>query len=684
MAKISFTTPLSNLPYVGPAYVSKLKRLGLLTVKDLLYHLPTRYENFQLVSMISLLQPGETVSVTGKVVDIKNVFTKNGKRLTQATISDTSGTIEVIWFNQIFLTKVIKPNSDWIFSGRVDFFGRKLAIISPQYELFKTHQGDQDYLSQIHTGRLVPIYPETEGLTSKWLRAKIAYLLKYYSDIIEDFLPPQILRENNLPSLKETMLKIHFPQALEEADYARRRIAFEELFLLQLSGLAQKKIRLSQRVGSILKLNPFKENLDKYEKSLPFVLTDSQKKASEEILRDLVKNTPMNRLLEGDVGSGKTVVASLALYLAILNNTQAALMAPTEILAQQHYETLSKFLKPLGINLFLLTSSNKDFPENFDFNQPFIAVGTHSLLYNHLDFKNLSLVIIDEQHRFGVEQRLTLTKKGENPHVLTMTATPIPRTMALTFYGDLDLSVLSELPQGRQKIKTWVVPEEKRDNAYEWIKKNLVSVFIVCPLIEESETLSTVKAASKEFENLQKVFPEFKLALLHGRMKAKEKNLLINDFREGKINILVSTPVVEVGIDIPQANIMVIEAAERFGLAQLHQLRGRVGRNNQQAYCLLFLSQEQEQTVKRLKFLESVFSGPKLADIDLKMRGPGDLWGKRQHGFLNLKAADLTDEELIKETKKVAEKIVDADLENKYPELIKEMKKLTQPEYNPN
>lgn len=685
MAKISFHTDLADLPYVGPAYVAKLNKLGLITVKDLLYHLPSRYENFQLVSHISLLRPQEVVSVKGKVLTIKNVFTKNGKRLTQATIGDESGVIEVIWFNQIFLTKIIKPNTHWIFSGKVDFFGRKLALMSPQYEPFKNSNDQHEgYLSQIHTGRMVPIYPETAGLTSKWLRAKIAYLLKFYSDIVIDFLPEEIIKKNQLLPLPEALLKVHFPKNFEESEKAKHRIAFEELLLLQLSGLKQRKKRFSQQVGLPLTINPFIEKLTVYQNALPFNLTGSQKKAITEILGDLAKQTPMNRLLEGDVGSGKTVVASIAAYLAILNNTQCAFMAPTEILAHQHFATLSKFLGPLGINIFLLTSSKKELPIDFDFNQPFIAVGTHSLLYDHLDFKKLSLVIIDEQHRFGVEQRLTLTKKGKNPHVLTMTATPIPRTVALTFYGDLDLSILSEMPQGRQKIKTWVVPEEKREKAYEWVKQNLESAFVVCPLIDESESLISIKAASKEFENLKSIFPEFKLALLHGRMKSTEKQRILRNFKEGKNNILVATPVVEVGIDIPQANIIIIEAAERFGLAQLHQLRGRVGRNNQQAYCLIFPSEENEHVLNRLKALETVFSGPELAEIDLKLRGPGDIWGKRQHGFLNLKAADLTDQNLIRETKNEAEKIVETDFEKEYPELVQEMKNLTQEEYNPN
>ncbi|HVZ66879.1 MAG TPA: ATP-dependent DNA helicase RecG, partial [Patescibacteria group bacterium] len=431
-------------------------------------------------------------------------------------------------------------------------------------------------------------------------------------------------------------------------------------------------------------VNKYKEVIDKFIKSISFELTNAQKKAVDEIFQDLGNTIPMNRLLQGDVGSGKTVVATISAYLAHLNGFQVALMAPTEILANQHYETISKLLEPLGVKVKLFTSSTKKTKnqEPSTNNQFDIAVGTHSLIQKGVNFHNLGLIIIDEQQRFGVEQRATLAEKGSNPHVLTMTATPIPRTIFLTIYADLKVSFLNELPKGRQKIKTHLVPNEKRKKGYEWIASKIKTeqsqVFIVCPFIEPSETLNTVKAVTEELEHLKRnVFPQFRLGLLHGKMKTAEKDKVVADFKAGKLDILVATPVIEVGIDIPTADIMLIEASERFGLAQLHQLRGRVGRGQKQSYCFLFTESKSDKTVERLTYLQTIDNGAELAEVDLKLRGPGEMFGTMQHGIPDLKIANLQDYPLFELARKEAEKIYPSF--KNYPNLVAMVEKTETP-----
>ncbi|MBI3559456.1 ATP-dependent DNA helicase RecG [Candidatus Gottesmanbacteria bacterium] len=597
------------IPGVGPAYAKRLEKLEIKTVNDLLYHLPFRYEDYSLISKIKNLQAGETVTVRGKVLEIKNQYTRGSFILQRALVEDETGVLEVLWFNQRFLTKTIYKNDQISLSGKIEKNGKRLVLKSPVYELE----------SQIHTGRLVPIYPETAGLTSKWLRTKIFNLL-----------------DNSVP---EALKKVHFPKSLEEAEEARLQLAFDELLASQLEAIKRKKERENKTVGNKFKIVEIREKLKIFVDNLPFKLTGGQKKVIDAIYKDLAKDTPMNRLLQGDVGSGKTVVAALAMLAANLNGYQAVLMAPTEILANQHFETL----KLLNLNVGIATGSQK---ENLDSK---IIVGTHALLNLKPaspagELLNIGLVVIDEQHRFGVEQQTKLKEKGINPHILTMTATPIPRALALTLYGDLDISLLEEMPVGRLPVKTWVVPEPKRQAAYDWIRKQQTQTFIICPFIEESETLFTVKSAKKEFENLAKnIFPDLKLGLIHGKLKPQEKDEILEKFKNKKLDILVATPVVEVGIDIPNATIMVIEAAERFGLAQLHQLRGRVGRSDKQSYCLLFA----EKGLERLKSLEKINNGLALAEIDLRFRGPGERFGQAQHGHWALKIATFADFEKL-------------------------------------
>jgi ATP-dependent DNA helicase RecG len=654
-------TPVSKIFMVGPTYAKRLERLKIKTVEDLISHFPFRYDDLSLISPIARVQPGETVTIRGEVISIKNEYTRGGKKIQKGLIADQSGEIETVWFNQPFLIRTIKVGEGYSFSGKIDWFGRKIVMVSPQYEVLKSPTTDHRPLitKTIHTGRLVPVYPETARVSSKWLRSRIAPLLEQILPELDDFLPTKIKRENNLLNLAEAIKWIHFPENKPQAEKARERLAFNELFLIQLASLKRKKDWQEKELAHQFSVH--QEKILEFLQRLPFALTEAQKRCVREILNDLTKNRPMNRLLEGDVGSGKTVVAAIAAYVSFLNGFQTAVMAPTEILAQQHYQTLSQFLSPLGVKISLLTGSSKSPITNHQ--SPNLVIGTHALIHRRARFVKLGFVIIDEQHRFGVVQRAQLMKKGKTPHLLTMTATPIPRTIALTLYGDLDLSVLDQMPPGRKRVKTWVVPPQKREAAYDWIKKRVKhtdeQAFIICPLIEESETLQSVKAATVEYQQLsQKVFPDLQLGLLHGRMKTKEKDRVIERFRQGKLDLLVSTPVVEVGIDIPQATVMMIEGADRFGLAQLHQLRGRVGRGTKESFCLLFTEVNQGRAVQRLKAMEKTFLGMKLAELDLKLRGPGEIYGTKQHGFPDLRVASFTDLNLIKKSRCSAEKIV--------------------------
>ncbi|MBI4029235.1 MAG: ATP-dependent DNA helicase RecG [Candidatus Blackburnbacteria bacterium] len=666
---MELNTPISTLPGVGTYFTYKLKKVGVTTVGDLINYIPTHYQDFSLITPIATLQPGEKVTIQGQIVEIKNIYTRTGKKIQQAVVSDGQETIDVTWFNQPYLVKSLPAGTQISLSGRVEAFGRKKSIVAPQWEKLQptTYQPQP---STLHTGRLVPIYPETEGLNSKWLRAKVSQVLPLVIEKLQDPLPDWILKKYGLLPLPLSLPLSHFPKTLEEAEKARHRIAFNELFELQLKSLIRKKQWKEQKVAPDFSLD--EDKIWQFLNNLPFELTKSQQKAGREILQDLTHKTPMNRLLEGDVGSGKTVVAALACFIAHLNGYQSAVMAPTQILATQHYKTLSTLLKPFGIKVHLLIGGPQRSRLKGDALKGYpVIVGTHALVQQGVPLKKLKklgLVVIDEQHRFGVRQRAVLSQKtdeGFGPHVLTMTATPIPRTVALAAYGDLDLSTLDELPAGRTPTKTWVVPPQKREGAYNWIRERVKNTdeqaFIVCPLIDESEKegFKTVKAATAEFEQLsKKIFPDFRLSLLHGKIKGKEKDEIMDKMKRGEVDILVATPVVEVGIDIPNATIMMIEAAERFGLAQLHQLRGRVGRGNKQSYCLLFTESASQNTLKRLKRLEKTLSGRALAELDLELRGPGEMYGTAQHGFPELKVASFSDYELIKASREAARELI--------------------------
>ncbi|MBI2599366.1 ATP-dependent DNA helicase RecG, partial [Candidatus Daviesbacteria bacterium] len=540
------------------------------------------------------------------------------------------------------------------------------------WEKLENLQSPQTSTQTLHTGKLVPVYPETMGLTSKWFRTKIAQVLPLVSSKLQDPLPEFI--QDTMISLTDALQKIHQPKDYKEVERAKERLSFDELFYVSLATLKARKEWSKKPL--VAPLTIYSDALEEFTGKLPFTLTNAQKRVIEEVIGDLKKNQPMNRLIQGEVGSGKTVVTAIIIYLVYLNHYKTLFMAPTEILAFQHYSTISNLLEPLGIKVGIYTGSKKSKDIIAD-----VMIGTHALLFEKLIPKDVGLVVIDEQQRFGVEQRTLLRSKAKLPHFLTTTATPIPRTVALVLYGDLDLSTIDELPKNRQQIKTYVVPNRKRNDAYKFIEKKIKEgdqAYLITPLIEESETLQSAKAAKVEFAKLKKVFPKLKLGLLHGRLKGKEKEEVMQKFKDRSIDLLVSTSVVEVGMDVTNATIMVIESAERFGLAQLHQLRGRVGRGPKQSYCLLFMGAEDSNSKSRLKNLEKINDGMKLAELDLKIRGSGEIFGIRQSGRFEFKLASFSDIHLVEKTRQAAQDVLKIDPAlDKYPTLKGKLDDLT-------
>lgn len=655
-------TSVQYLTGVGPVMAKKLKRLGIENVRDLLFYFPRRYDDFSKPQNINQLRIGQDAIIKASIVQIKQSRTRRRwMSIIEALLADDTGQIKAIWFNQPFLMKVLKPGQEWLFAGKInyDFKTKQKTLTVSQYE------------NPSATGPIIlPVYPETEGLTSKYLRKIIRPLISNVDNLISDFLPEEIRQKEKLIDLKNAIKNIHFPSQTNNIQQSQRRLGFDELFLIALRMIERKK-ELQKENGPRIKID--KIFLKDFVGKLPFKLTNAQRKAAWEIICDLAKKTPMNRLLEGDVGSGKTVVAAMAVAMVSKNNWQSIWLAPTEILANQHFENVSRLLHFQGVRVGLMTSANK----RADLENDDLIIGTHALIQKDVTFSRLGLIIIDEQHRFGVKQRAHLRKQQNLvPHLLSMTATPIPRTLALSFYGDLDLSILDELPPGRQKIITKVIDPKNRSEAYSFIGDEIRKgrqTFVICPLIDESKKDSNKlfdidkKSVVSEYQKLSKnIFPEFKIGMLHGRLKSKEKEKIMKDFTSGKLNLIVSTAVVEVGIDIPNATVMMIEGADRFGLAQLHQFRGRVGRGEHQSYCYLFANTWSNNTQKRLEAMVNCDNGFELAEKDLQIRGPGELIGIRQSGLPDLKMASLSDIILVKRARAEAEEVIAKGIE-KYP-----------------
>lgn len=678
---MNFTTPLSHIATIKKPTLAKLERMGLLTVRDLLYHFPFRYEDYSAIHTIDSLVPEEKCTIIGTITKIEAGRTWKKKLfLTEATLTDDTGQIRLVWFNQRFVAQTLEEGIDIRVSGKVSRDSKGLVMQSPAFE-----RSSRD---ATHTGRLVPVYPETAGLTSKFFRWQLTGIFQKLTEF-PDPIPEDILKQLHLPSLKQALFSLHFPKDSEHEQIARKRFAFDEMLFVQLKALQVKALFETAKAHPL----PFDETVIKrFVSTLPFTLTDAQRKASYEILRDMDRPHAMNRLLNGDVGSGKTVVAALAAFVTAEHNCQVALLAPTEVLARQHFESLSRLFANTGHGIALFTGSYRILDNQTTTRTtllkaikagiPKIIVGTHALLQEDVTFDSLALIVVDEQHRFGVSQRARLQELSFNsqdgskelvPHFLSMTATPIPRTLTLAFFGNLDLSLLDELPKDRKPIITKIGSSERdRQKIYEFIRSEITKgrqAFVIFPLVEESMALKDVKAAIAEHERLtETVFPHLSIGLIHGKLKAKEKEVVMHDFKEKKYDVLVATAVVEVGIDVPNVSIILIEEAERFGLAQLHQFRGRVGRGEHQSYCFLFPGKSSGQYNERLQVLEKSTSGFDIAEADLAIRGPGAFFGTRQSGLPDIAMENLTNVKLITIARDMAKNILTTDpLLKKHP-----------------
>jgi ATP-dependent DNA helicase RecG len=746
MPQLTLETPLFEVVGARSPSWRRLEKMGIKTVGDLLWHFPARYEDFTKTYTVAELEPGQQATLRGRIEDIRTRHSfRRHMSIVEATIADASGSIRAVWFNQPYIATTLKPGREANFSGKASVSDEgEIYLNNPTYEIVRARPGmsatnpdgaagpDGNEQEFNHTGRLVPVYPETQGLTSRGIRFAIQQLFKHQPEL-EEWIPAEVLNEFHFAELKDALHEIHFPRTIEEAAAARARFSFEDLFLLQLITLREKmKLATVHAPAMTVDIEWVKELLAK----LPFELTPSQKKSLWEIIQDMERAHPMNRLLQGDVGSGKTIVAALAAFIAARNGFQTAFMAPTEILVRQHFETMKKVLgffadkngsavdaNSEGANpsIGLLTSANAtiDYGDGLEesritkaaFNAKSavgdvaIIFGTHALIQKSAAFKNLGLVVIDEQHRFGVSQRAelltktTMTKSDGNndgaaaqtlaPHFLSMSATPIPRTLMLSIFGDLDLSLITELPSGRKIIQTKIVPPTGRTAAYDFIRseiKNGRQAFVICPRIDPAEEenddekiggISIAKSSAKiralqtaldlrsvkeEFEKLsKKIFPDLRIAMLHGQMKAKEKEDVMRKFKDREYDVIVCTSVVEVGVDVPNATIMMIEGAERFGLAQLYQFRGRVGRGEHQSYCFLMADSAAKATNARLKAILEAKNGFELAEKDLALRGPGQFFGQIQTGLPDVAMEALRDPELVKHSREAAIKILQDD-----------------------
>ena len=656
--RLGLDSPVTVLSGVGPTQAKRLKRLGISTIDDILWFFPRRHEDYSRLKPIAQLEYGEQVTVIGTVRATKVKRHRGGTAIVNTVVADGSGSIQVTWFNQPYLANQLKRGRQIVLSGQVsEYLGRRV-MSSPRWEPLEAEQ--------INTGRLVPIYPLTQGLGANWLRKMIKRTVDYWSKRLPDHLPAGVRNRLELMPLEQAVAQMHFPDDGDMLARARRRLAFDEFFVLQLGVLRQRQQWRSEP-GVSIRAEPAR--LKTFLSSLPYQLTGAQQRALDEIVRDMADDRPMSRLLQGDVGSGKTVVAAAAMLLVAQAGYQAAIMAPTEILAEQHFENLGRLLGAHGINVCLLTGSvpqaeKEAIHAEIASAQAQVVVGTHAVIQKTVEFARLALAVVDEQHRFGVRQRGILRGKGYHPHILVMSATPIPRTLALTAYGDLDLSTIDEMPPGRQPIQTkWFMPAE-RERAYRFLHAQIDKgrqAFIICPLVQESDKIEA-KAAVQEHQRLQKsIFPDLRLGLLHGRLKGEEKEAVMRRFSEGELDILVSTSVVEVGIDVPNATVMMIEGADRFGLSQLHQFRGRVGRGEHQSFCILMADTVTDVGEERLRAIEETQDGFKLAQKDLELRGPGDFFGTRQSGLPELKLASLGDTPLLELARREAQTLFAQD-----------------------
>lgn len=675
----ALNSPVTVLPGVGPKHGETLKRLGLETLEDMLYFFPRRYDDYSQLKTINRLEYGEQVTVIGTVQSANTRNVRSGKmKVTEAIISDGTGNLRVTWFNQPWMAKKLHPGVQVVLSGKTEQYLGRISMTNPEVEQIEQQN--------LHTNRIVPVYPLTANITQRWLRRLMHRVITYWAPRLADPLPENLLQEEEIEELSQAMLQVHFPDSKEKLQQARYRLAFEEILYLQLGLLEQKRTWRERTAQSFMVPQDW---LDALIAQLPFNLTTAQQRALAEVRADLASGHPMNRLLQGDVGSGKTVISALAVAMITRSGSQAALMAPTSILAEQHYASMKAFLagqegilKESQIRLLIGATpegEKQEIRDSLARGEIKLLIGTHALIEDPVVFSDLQLAIIDEQHRFGVQQRAALRAKGDNPHLLVMTATPIPRSLALTVYGDLDLLIMDEMPPGRQVVETHLLLPLEKERAYSLIRNQVAEgyqAFIIYPLVENNEPsdlpaeLEETKAAVDEHQRLQReVFAELKLGLLHGRMKPDEKEQVMEQFRSGDYQVLVSTSVVEVGVDIPNATVMLIESANRFGLAQLHQFRGRVGRGEAKSYCLLVPESDDTIENERLSAMVRTNDGFELAEIDLNQRGPGDFLGTRQSGYTKqLQMASLTDLKLIEKAQHSAKKIHDQDPDLSQPE----------------
>ncbi len=677
-------SPITVLNGVGPTTAGKFARLGVRTIKDMLHFFPGRHLDYARMRTVSELEIGEEQTLIATVWKSRQVIL-GGRPGTEAVVGDQTGTVRVVWFNQPYLARTLAANARIALSGRVGLFKGRKVFESPEWEML----GPEDLT---HTGRLVPVYPLTEGLNRRAVRKLMRQVVSEWAPRVAEFLPPEVKDHCSLMSLPEAIRQAHYPDNEQRKEEARRRLAFNEFFLIQV-GLCSRKLEWQGNRATVFRADSGLLNM--LERSLPFSLTPAQRRVLDEVLAGLGNPTPMCRLLQGDVGSGKTIIATVALLVVAASRHQGAFMVPTEVLAEQHFHNISKLLSKVGqpqgdeglllsypsvppypFTMALLTGSlrqgeKRRVQQLVKQGDVHLVIGTHALIQKGVEFERLGLAVVDEQHRFGVLQRSALQGKGNTPHVLVMTATPIPRTLALTIYGDLDLSVIDQLPPGRVDIETrWLGPSH-REKAYAFIRRAISEgrqAFVVCPLVEESEAIEATAAVAEYGRLSQDVFPDLRLGLLHGRMPGTDKEAVMRHFRDGHLDILVCTPVVEVGIDVPNAVVMLIEGAERFGLSQLHQFRGRVGRGEHKSYCILLSGTASMEGKERLRIIEQTRDGFLLAEEDLRLRGPGDFFGTQQSGFPELRMGRLSDVALLEVAREEAALLLQRDPGLRRPE----------------